>query len=642
MTDLPEKMDWTGVISHASRGGLPLREGGIHRRGQQDGIGPRWQVRGLVAAVLPGVAQTSCLPAGWMQAGRLRYLARGRLRARNSGRACHSRRVLRRFLFLVAGFLGLLALAAAGRADDPAARVVLLANRDDPDSLRIAQHYAEARGVPAANIVALPMSQAETITWKEFARTIWQPLEAELVSRGWIDAIKMDLTDPVGRTKYAVSGSRISYLVVCRGVPLRIMHDPELFVAGQPFTGKSIFRTNAGAVDAELALLAHPDYPINAFVPNPLFRKREPNEFQAKLVVKVSRLDGPTAEEAMALVDHAIAGERHGLLGRAYIDIGGNNRDGEIWLGEAAKQLERLGFDTDVDRAGATIPATARFDAPVLYFGWYAGSVNGPFDLPGFRFPPGAVAFHIHSYSAATLRNAGAHWTGPLIARGVTATVGNVFEPYLQLTHRPDLMLEALARGETFGDAVYYSLPALSWQAVAIGDPLYRPFGVSFDEQWKNRASLPPRLAGYAVLRKINLLEADGKKKAAMALARETQHEHPSFAVGFELARRLETAGKKKEAADALGFVPLLSGYETGEWALAHEAARILAGGGRAAEAEKVYLKLFQQTSVPRGLRRAWLPDARAAAKAAKDDAQADKWQRELNAIEEAIVQEKK
>jgi uncharacterized protein (TIGR03790 family) len=112
----------------------------------------------------------------------------------------------------------------------------------------------------------------------------------------------------------------------------------------------------------------------------------------------------------------------------------------------------------------------------VLYFGWYAATVNGPFTVPGFRFPPGTLAMHIHSFSAATLRDAATGWCGPLLARGVTATVGNVFEPYLQLTHRPDYLLRALARGENFGDAVYYAQPALSWNTIAIGDPLYRPF----------------------------------------------------------------------------------------------------------------------------------------------------------------------
>ena len=78
------------------------------------------------------------------------------------------------------------------------------------------------------------------------------------------------------------------------------------------------------------------------------------------------------------------------------------------------------------------------------------------------------------------------------MARGVTATVGNVFEPFLDFTHRPNLLLRALSQGKTFGDAVYYALPALSWQAVAIGDPLYRPFKVSLEDQEQQSARLPP------------------------------------------------------------------------------------------------------------------------------------------------------
>ena len=58
----------------------------------------------------------------------------------------------------------------------------------------------------------------------------------------------------------------------------------------------------------------------------------------------------------------------------------------------------------------------------------------------------GAVALHIHSFSAPTLRSDSAGWCGPFVARGVTATVGNVFEPYLDLTHRPNLLLQACRR----------------------------------------------------------------------------------------------------------------------------------------------------------------------------------------------------
>ena len=537
-------------------------------------------------------------------------------------------RIFGAVLFLVCG--GLRA------ADDLAQRVVLLANSDDRDSVRIAEHYAAARGVPRENIVALPMARGETVSWADFIRTIWEPLEQRLVAAGWIDAIPMHLVDAAGRTKYAVSGNRISYLVVCRGVPLRVLHDAALYVPHAPLTDRSIFRTNAGAVDSELSLLARPNYPINAFVSNPLYRDDRPMPLEREQVVKVSRLDGPTPEDAMALVDHAIEAEKTGLLGRAYVDIGGIDRTGDQWFESVVKQLEALGFDTQVDRARSTFPVGVRFDAPVLYFGWYAGKPVGPFTLPDFRFPPGAIALHIHSYSAATVRSKNDNWVGPLVARGVTATVGNVFEPYLQLTHRPDLLLRALARGDTWGDAVYYSLQVLSWQTMAIGDPLYRPFAVEFSQQWERRAELPLRLGGYVTVRKMKELEEAGRDDEALALARQAQRERPSVIVGLALAERLQAAGQVKEAATALGFVTFLENYPADEWTLMHQAAQVLVQCEDAPAALKVYRNLLGTRSLPAELKRSWLADALETAMAAGDRVQADAWRKEFSELPDA------
>lgn len=375
------------------------------------------------------------------------------------------------------GLLGfLLATLTAVFGDELTAQVIVVANSASAESLEVANRYIEARGIPKENIIALSTSQEETITWREFVDSIWIPLEDQLVARKWIDGVPMKLRDAADRKKYFVSGHRIAFLVTCRGIPLRIKHEPALYKSVPPQTDNAFFRTNAGAVDGELALLAEPNHEINGYVRNPLFDDDRPPKAELARVIKVARLDGPTVEDAISLCDRAIEAERTGLIGRAYVDVGGIHPDGDRWLNAAADQLVALGFETTVDRASTTFPATAVFESPVLYFGWYAPSLNGPFAVPGFRFPAGAIAMHIHSFSAATLRNPQTGWCGPLIARGVTATVGNVYEPYLQLTHRPDLLLRALARGENFGDAACYAQPALSWQVIAIGDPLYRPF----------------------------------------------------------------------------------------------------------------------------------------------------------------------
>jgi hypothetical protein len=250
--------------------------------------------------------------------------------------------------------------------------------------------------------------------------------------------------------------------------------------------------------------------------------------------------------------------------------------------------------------------------------------VDGPFNLPGLQFPVGAIALHIHSYSAATLRASATGWAGPLVARGVTATFGNVHEPYLQFTHRPDLLLRALARGDTLAEAAYHALVALSWQAIVIGDPLYRPFALSLEKQLS--AGIDP----YSVLRQMNLLEADGQRDAALALARATLQTGPSLVVGLALAQRLQARGEAESAANALGFVPLLQDFTANEWAVAREAALLLEGAGRPRKALDVWQNLLRTPLLPEALRRAWLPDAGRAAVAAQDEAQAEIWRREL------------
>jgi uncharacterized protein (TIGR03790 family) len=520
---------------------------------------------------------------------------------------------------------------AAGAPDSGiAGRVVLVANSDAPDSVAIARHYAEVRGVPPANIIALRMPLSETITWKQFVATIWQPLEDELVKKGWIDAIAMDLFDDVGRRKYAVSGQKIAALVLCRGVPLKIDHDPSLYREVAPLTIHPEMRTNQGAVDSELSLLAQTDYPINACIPNPLYHNEAPTEFARAQVVKVSRLDAPAAEDALHLVDLAVEAERTGLLGRAYVDAAGPHENGDRWLEAAAASIQALGFDISATHGPGTLPATARIDAPALYFGWYTPDLNGPFALPGFRFPPGAIAVHMHSFSAHTLRSASEGWCGPLLARGVTATTGNVFEPYLEYLHRPDLLMEALARGDDLVDAAYYALPVLSWQSIVIGDPLYRPFRVKLAAQMRDLSALPPQLAGYAAIRQMNLLDADGRQSEAIALGKAAMKQAPNVALALALAKRLAGSGGSEAATWVIRGIADTADLSPTNWGLDREAAYFMSANGKPAEAIDLYRRLFDVDAIPPAVRGPWLAEARRVALEGGDTGQAAEWKEEM------------
>jgi len=213
---------------------------------------------------------------------------------------------------------------------------------------------------------------------------------------------------------------------------------------------------------------------------------------------------------------------------------------------------------------------------------------------------------HIHSFSATTLRSSTTGWCGPFVARGVTATVGNVFEPYLDFLHRPDLLLAALARGDTFGDAAYYAEPMLSWQAIAIGDPLYRPFARPFDEQWEERANLPPQLAGYAALRKMHLLEAQQQEAAALAVAGTALQAQPNLALGFSLALQREQQRDFAGAVEALNFTAQLRTIRPDEWMLARQAAQLLERAGAPALAAGLYWCLLQDPKLLPNLQQLW------------------------------------
>lgn len=556
-------------------------------------------------------------------------LARGRMRSRLRCRVLQAGIVRK----VIATYICLFLCCGTVLGKEEASRIVLLANAEDPDSLRIAEHYAKRRGVPRENIISLSMPKAETITWREFVLSIWQPLQDELMKGEWIEGIPMKLYDDLGRRKIAFSGHRLSYLVVCRGVPLRIKHDPALLREVKGFPNTAQLKTNRSAVDSELSLLAVGNYNINAFIPNPIYRKKEPATLQLETIIRVSRLDAPTADRVISLIDETLEAESKGLIGRAYVDIKGRYERGEKWLERVGETFESQYFSTEIKEDKGTFPIGVRMDAPALYAGWYSGNVNGPFKLPGFRFSPGAIAIHIHSYSASTLRSDRKAWCGPFLARGAAVTCGAVFEPYLDFMHRPDMFFAALSEGATVGEAAYYSLSVLSWQNVLIGDPLYRPFKKTLTEQWMNRDELSARAVPYVTLRELLRLEAAGLVDDAIVLARREQRERPSLPVGVALAKMLTAKGDIAGAARAVGFAQYLKRVKSNDWALLLSTTKFLTANRDHQEALKIYKNLLAIRAVPASLKLKWMRQGTKVANAAGNMKQAIRWEGEITRL---------
>jgi uncharacterized protein (TIGR03790 family) len=246
-------------------------------------------------------------------------------------------------------------------------------------------------------------------------------------------------------------------------------------------------QTNAAAVDSELALLPVFGLPKGGFVPNPFFDVKKTGLVRigpelAKSMILVTRLDGPRPEDVRRMIDDSLYAEKSRLAGLAVVDTRGLtdvNQGyilGDIWLRNSRDQLVKDGWTVKFDDKNEVLPATDPCNHVALYFGWYADNATGPWVTAPDRFVRGAIAYHLHSFSAATVRSNPSNWVGPLIAHGAAASMGMVYEPYLMLTPHIDIFTKRLLAGNYFAEAAYASEMGLSWMMTVVGDPLYRPF----------------------------------------------------------------------------------------------------------------------------------------------------------------------
>ena len=508
---------------------------------------------------------------------------------------------LNQFFLSIVGLTSLLTTCVVGQAAGEAAHVVVVVNANDSGSTEIAKYYTEQRGIPKANIIALEMPTKETVTVREFVDTIYNPLLNALIEKDWMNAVKANGRDVVGRERVSVATHHISYLVTTRGVPLRIANDPTLLGAGLEQLPKQ-FKVNNGSVDGELALLAAPaNLPMAAFVPNPLFSKMAPTSADAKRVIRVSRLDGPSVGVVKKLIARSMQAEAEGLMGRAYFDIGGPHAKGDEWMIAAGDLAVAAYFDTSFEKTKRPMDGRDRYDAPAIYMGWYRQNAYGPWREAKWSVPPGAIGFHLHSFSATTVRSTSKGWLGAFVNQGYCATVGNVYEPYLEYTHRPQMLLGALLDGHTFGEAAMFSNPALSWQGVAIGDPLYRPFKIGLDEQLQK--SMNHSFSAYLCLRQINRLQAEGKADEAVAFARTQFVRQPSLALAYELAKLYAAKDEAKKAVEALRVVRYITVFSSDEIVLVKKVADFLNKHAEGELALDLYRKLIDRDGLAKALK---------------------------------------
>lgn len=373
-------------------------------------------------------------------------------------------------IFLTTLLLGGADSVATANTALTAEATLVIYNPNYPGSEALAKHYAAARSIPPQHLLALPCSNSDDISRADFNTQIRDPLRQQFDKRRWWQQGDKQTVNPALTTR--VKSSQIRMLVLIRGLPIRIkreMSDPPL--------GKE----DEASVDSEISLLGMEPYELSGFMPNPLFQNPSSTAPLPSVpgLFFIGRLDGPDDATLRRMIDDALTIEKSGLTGRAVLDLArkdGSYEQGEEWLRRCATLYRQAGIPVYVDRSSELIPNHWPLPDTALYFGWYQDHVGGVFEDPAFRFAKGAVVCHLHSFSAANLRNPSKFWTGPLLVRGAAATLGNVWEPYLGLTCHLDRFNERLLAGDTLAEAAWAASPGLSWMQVVLGDPLYRPF----------------------------------------------------------------------------------------------------------------------------------------------------------------------
>ncbi len=364
----------------------------------------------------------------------------------------------------LAGWLLVFAgLMPAHAAAQNGTNVLVVVNSASPASVRIGEYYSAARSVPEKQIVRLKASVAETIAREDFERTIEQPIAA------WLS--RHSLQD------------QILYIVLTKGVPLRIDG-----TAGREGTMSSVdseltllYRRLVGTRVAVVGRVANPYFLNDAAVTT-----AKPFTRVSSDIYLVTRLDGYTAEDVIALIDRGRAPAKDGTI---VLELPGSAASGitDRWLRETAERLQSMPGDRALLESTA---APALTTSPVL--GYFSSGSNDPAVRTrrvGLPFANGALAGMFVSTDGRTFVEPPADWVpgaqaganaeslaGDLIREGVTGIAANVAEPFLDATTRPQILFPAYLSGLNLAESYYLAMPFLGWQGIVVGDPLCAPF----------------------------------------------------------------------------------------------------------------------------------------------------------------------
>jgi uncharacterized protein (TIGR03790 family) len=357
-------------------------------------------------------------------------------------------------------------------------QVLVVYNANSPVSKAIFYDYVKAR--KAQNVLSIECRDSalnrdnETMSETEYKQLIEGPVRIFLAAHPGIE-----------------------FIVLTKGIPIRVQ---RAYNGGRPSVDSSLAALDYTKLSSAREITIRGSGATGWAYLNRYWNSSEPFSHAKFGGYLVTRLDGYTRADAMALVSRALAAER-GLAadGKILLDV-----QPSFGLGDKATQPPRLPaddiakespwseFNADMRKAHDILAARGIADELDLtetfignrthllgYFSW--GSNDAKYSAAAYQslsFAPGSLCDTAVSTSARTFlpTTGGQSLLDDLIAHGLTCGKGYVDEPLLQAIASPSVALDRYTAGYTMAESFYAASHFVGWEDIVIGDPLCAPY----------------------------------------------------------------------------------------------------------------------------------------------------------------------
>ncbi|MEL6499159.1 MAG: TIGR03790 family protein [Planctomycetota bacterium] len=369
---------------------------------------------------------------------------------------------------------GLVIAMSSGSACGQAHETVVISDPASADALRVANHYAQARGLPASSFAWFyPAGNNFQQTVDSRHAAFFGHLANQRIGRsidyvvlGPLDRYRMNagglVTDPCSPVnRFSIPGSYtlapFADSVLTSGYPsvqrqgfFSTLSEPIAFDANETYTNGSPGGTST---EGDLYIAASLGYTGER---------------------------GIDADTIVEMIDRSVAadGQQPGLFPTfIFIETDDPARSGprDSAFGLAVNRITSAGLPAAEISPGPLPPSG------VQALGVMTGAPNLDFASTDFTLENGAFADHLTSWAADFGRPQQTKCSA-WIERGAVGTFGTIEEPCAYSQKFPSPYVHSnYAQGVTLGEAVLRSLAAVPFQGYFMGDPLCRPYATGPD-----------------------------------------------------------------------------------------------------------------------------------------------------------------